>query len=387
MRGWILAAVPVVLWVCEAAAEPYIAVREGYRCSACHVNRTGGGKRTDFAVTHARDLLHYPSFEALKPLTSPVEAFDGTLNKYVAIGADLRVDATATFQQRGNDGNVKNNVAFRGRLDELEIEVDEAVGYLEVRLIPDRLLFYLDQQLAPNTDTREAWGLLQLPWEVYLKAGKMFLPYGLQLQDDDAYIRGGRNGSANTGFSFEQQQAAFEIGWQPEPVEAIFAVSDGASGDKSVQVTGTVYSLLTDIPVVRNFLLGVSGSRVDSDYGLFGFFVGHSVGRFTYLGEVDFLFVDDSSTGDEERGVFVHYSEGDYLLFDWLNLKVAFNYADSDGDLSQPANDSENFITFGLEPFLARFLQLRLLYQVANGVESDPSHNQNVLTAEAHVFF
>src|SRR3990172_4637518 len=151
MRGWILAVALVVFWVSEAVAEPYIAVREGYKCSACHVNRTGGGKRTEFAVTHARDLLHYPNFDLLKPLTSPVEAFDGTLNKYVAIGADLRVDATATFQQRGKDGTVKNNTAFRGRLDEYEIDVDEAVGYLEVRLIPDRLTFYFDQRFAPDT--------------------------------------------------------------------------------------------------------------------------------------------------------------------------------------------------------------------------------------------
>jgi hypothetical protein len=386
MRRWLLVTL-AALWASEALAEPYIAMREGYRCGACHVNRTGGGKRTDFAITHARDLLHYPSFEFLKTLASPIESFDGTINKYVSIGADLRTDATATFQQRGDDGNVKNNVAFRGRLDEFEIDVDQAVGYLEVRLIPERLTFYLDQQFAPNTDTREAWGLLQLPWEIYLKGGKMFLPYGLQLQDDDAYIRGGRNGSANTGFDFQQQQPAFEIGWEPELLEAVFAVSNGASGDNNVQVTGTVYSLLHDVPVVRNFLLGASASRVDSGYSLFGFFFGHNLGRFTYIGEVDFLFFDDNATGGKTRGAFVHYSEGDYLLFDWLNLKVAFNYADSDGDMSQRANDSENFITFGLEPFLARFLQLRLLYQVANGVEFEPTHNQNVLTAEVHVFF
>ncbi|MGH7786016.1 MAG: hypothetical protein ACRERC_04065, partial [Candidatus Binatia bacterium] len=77
----------VLLWgVGPAAAEPYFAVREGYKCSACHVNMTGGGMRTSFVSAHSRELLHYPDW--FDRLTKPAEAFSGEINQYVALGAD-----------------------------------------------------------------------------------------------------------------------------------------------------------------------------------------------------------------------------------------------------------------------------------------------------------
>src|SRR5580765_2458292 len=130
MRWWILGLCGAVLWVAsEAAAEPYIAVREGYKCSACHVNMTGGGMRTSFVSAHARDLLHYPDWFAR--LTKPTEAFTGEVNQYVSLGADLRTSLTFIMQDKGSDGTVKNNIAFRGRLEQTDISVNEAVGYLQ----------------------------------------------------------------------------------------------------------------------------------------------------------------------------------------------------------------------------------------------------------------
>ena len=46
----------LVGWVPGARAEPYLMVRTGAKCSACHVNQTGGGKRTPFAYIHAHDI-------------------------------------------------------------------------------------------------------------------------------------------------------------------------------------------------------------------------------------------------------------------------------------------------------------------------------------------
>jgi hypothetical protein len=383
--------IALLLWSAAAAAEPYFAVREGQKCSACHVNMTGGGMRTSFVSAHAKEILHYPNWWA--PLTKPTEPFTGELNQYVALGADLRVDMTAIMQDKGADGTVKNNTAFRGRLEEFDVNVNQATVYLNINLIPDLLNFYVDTRFAPSLDTREVWAMALLPWDVYLKAGEMFLPYGLQLQDDNAFIRGGRNGSATTGFSFNVSQPAFEIGWEPGPVSFAAAVSQGIVDDRDVQGTGTLYALFDEVPVVRSVLLGTSGSYAgtsDGSNGWVGAFTGFNLGQFTYLGEVDFGFFDFVDPLSDQRvkpGAFITYSEGNYLLFDWLNLKVAFDYADYDGSLPRQGSDAENRFSIGLEPFLARFLQTRFFYRVSNGIETNPSHNQDLWTFELHAFF
>jgi len=390
MRWWSIGLCAALLWVgSRAVAEPYFAVREGYKCSACHVNMTGGGMRTSFVSAHAREILHYPDWFA--KLTKPVDAFSGEINQYVALGSDIRTSLSFITQDEPKNGRVNNAQVFRSRLEETEISVPEAVGYLNVNLIPDLLTVYLDQRFAPTVDTREIWGMMYLPWDIYVKGGKMFLPYGLELQDDDAFIRGGQNNSATTGFSFNVSQPAFELGWEPGPMALAVSVSQGVVDDRDVQLTGTDYVLFNDLPVVRSVLAGVSGtySGGETETSWVGFFAGFNLGRFTYLGEVDFghFSFRDSMNQRVSTGTFITYSEGNYLAFDWLNVKVAVDYADWDGTLPRQGNNAENRVSVGLEPFLARFLQVRTFYRVTNGVSSKPSHNQGLWYLEVHVFF
>jgi hypothetical protein len=74
----------------------------------------------------------------------------------------------------------------------------------------------------------------------------------------------------------------------------------------------------------------------------------------------------------------------DYLLFGWLNTKFVFDWLDPDDDESE---DDQNRFSFGLEPFLDQFLQVRLFYRIANGPETQPNLNRDTLTLEAHLFF
>ena len=86
-------------------------------------------------------------------------------------------------------------------------------------------------------------------------------------------------------------------------------------------------------------------------------------------------------------GAFITYSEANYLFFNWLNMKVAFDYADYDGTLPRQGSDAENRVSVGFEPFLARFIQTRFFYRCGNGIETNPTHNQDLWIFELHAFF
>lgn len=390
----------VVAWcaVGPAQAEPYMAVREGLRCNACHVNGSGGGMRKQIVSAHARDILRYPDF--VPWLSRGERVFPTEIASMLRVGANLRASAEAVFQELESGRVSDNDAAFRGRLEEVNLDVTEAVLYAEAALLDDGLTLYIDQRVAPQTDAREVWARLRLPHDLYLKAGRMFLPYGLQLQDDTAFIRGGRNGSATTGFSFNEKQAGFAVAWEPEAVGVRMAVTQGGPRDRDVQVTATVMRVWPEVPGLGAVLLGGSASRVDQ-VRVFGFFGGFTVPAawlppawlgagwetpLSVLAEAD---LRSDRRGGEWLGTFLGYAEADWLLFDWLNLKVAFDYADDDGDLSSRSNDSENRFTIGLEPFWSRFLQTRLIYRVSNGVRAPsvgPRHNQSLWLLEVHVF-
>src|SRR5215468_276318 len=231
-----------ILLAGPALAEPYLAVREGMPCESCHVNKNGGGLRTELAITHSREILRYPNYFGW--FSNPPEFMNGEINKFLRVGGDLRVAEILTFQDLGNPSEcpgppqsstvcVDNNKVFRGRLQTNSLSVTEAVLYGEVRLIPEHLSLYIDQEFQPSLVNREAFGMLQgeLPYHInaWIKAGQFFLPYGLQLQDNGAFIRSGTNGSINTGFSFNTYQPGGELGFEAGPLTGLAAVTDGAS--------------------------------------------------------------------------------------------------------------------------------------------------------------
>lgn len=357
----------------RAQAEPYLVVREGAKCNDCHTNLTGGGKRTAFAQIHAHDILHDLD---LIPLPPGTKGFNGQIMSFVSIGADLRVRNTTVFEDQPNaNGRVPENKVFRKDTTSNDIAVNEFLTYLQVDLFPDRLLLYAAEDFSSGAVNREAFALLYgLPWNGYLKAGRLYPTYGLRVQDDQAYIRD------RTGYTFATPGEGGEIGIMPGPFALATSITNGVAGDKDIAVTVNGYTMLTELPVVRTLWLGSSFARQSDKRDIAAWYVGTNFWKFTMLGEFD-KFFDRTVASEGKRDDYASYAELDFLLFDWLNLRGTFEYVKVSGDQNRTR------YTVGSEPFISRYLQPRIQYRINNGPGSDPSANKDELWVELHLFF
>src|SRR5262245_14521893 len=134
------AAVAALMWLCAspAFAEPYLAVYEGFKCTQCHVNPTGGGLRNVFGNAYAQAQL------AANRIDTGDTNWTGMVGQMLAIGGNLRANATVI--------DVPDAEQTR------TFEVEQARVYLNVGVIPNRLNIYVDELVAPGAaSNREAY--------------------------------------------------------------------------------------------------------------------------------------------------------------------------------------------------------------------------------------
>ena len=365
------------LWASpNAQAEPYLAIQEGYKCSKCHVNMTGGGKRTDFANIYVQTRLtsNFINWRSMLPgsdedldeeenplkTDSTSSFFSGRMNDYIAIGGDFR----ALYERTETPGEDTEDV-FNQHKQNI---------YLEIDLIPERVIYY--QTLAEGGDARESFGLLK--WEfneqpVYLKIGQFFLPYGLRLQDDTAFTR------AVTGFTYGTTDVGLEAGYEPGSWALHAAVTNGTGSsletNQSKRFTGSAAY------VDKRYRLGISydtNKNTDGDETrIYGINAGAQFGRTGILFETDIIDEPDDKQ-------LVAILELNFLIARGKNLKLSYEYHDPSEDISDNANERYSLV---YEPFLNQFTQVRGGVRENKGIPQDPSENITSYFLELHLFF
>jgi hypothetical protein len=363
MRGFRHWARACALLLCFAGglaqAEPYLAVQLGLKCGQCHVNPTGGGLRTAFGDTFAQTVL------PMEHIDTALDNWTGQLGPYFRTGGDLRFDAQATQTPQAST------------LQEFSLEQTRV--YLEADVIPNRLLAYVDEQVAPGGAlNREAYLLY---WSAghdwYLKAGQMYLPFGLRLQDQTAFIL------TATGINMTNPDQGVELGWEHGHWDAQFDVSNGTAGG-AVSGDGKQYS--TQLSFVESrWRVGAAANRNDQPGGAksaLGVFAGLRTGPVEWLAQGEIT--NDQSIALRYGKQLATLLEADWLIMRGNNLKITQEFLNPNRAVP---NGEENrwSVVYELTPF--QFLQLRAGFRRNDGIPQDPSEHQRLYFLEAHGFF
>lgn len=313
-------------------ARPYYTATRGVSCSACHLNPAGGGVRKVSEGT--------PTF----------------INDSIAIGADLR-------GAYSNDGNPLTDYSFKAF---------EQRFYLMAEPVQGISFAYSNE----SGSTAEAYGIVQKEeWlNAYLRFGKFFIPYGLQLSDPDhsAYIKTAPFAPKGVGFSLQPglTDVGIEIGLSPKKVYFLnLAITNGNNKSGS----GSAKSVTGRGGFLGRYLgLGLTGfqSTIPSHsgqeqlrYGAFGW---GRIGSLAILGEVGQGSEIESST-QTRKNVEAVYAEINYMFGNIestqnnLMLKGKFDYSRSDSQSSAKFR-----YTLGMEWFLKNHLSFEWQYRFLN---------------------
>lgn len=342
-----------------AQAEPYLAVKQGFKCAMCHVNPTGGAMRNAFGNAYALN-----SMAADRVLTPGADVWSDALDNLLSLGGDLRTGATYTKVPNQDDVSAFATQEFR--------------LYVAANVIPDQLLVYVDQRLGPGaSSTQEAYARLILGqgrW--YVKAGQIYLPYGLRLEDDSAFIR------AVPGIDMVTPDNGVELGYEKGGWSAQLAVSNGQGGAESDE--GKRGSLRAEY-VQPWFRVGGSVNFNHVERGnrqMQNVFAGLRTGPLAWLAELDYITDETFVTG--ERGLWAGLLESNWGYAQGHNLKVTLEHYDPDDDLGE---DEQARYSLVWEYTPIQFLQARLGGRWYEGIPQNDLQNRRHFFLELHGFF
>ncbi|MBI2083059.1 MAG: hypothetical protein HYT76_05775 [Deltaproteobacteria bacterium] len=326
----------------NAEAVPYFAVIANTQCSHCHINPTGGGMRS----SHGVGL--YSEFALKKTAHLFDNKFKGQINPYIGIGGDIRLQHLSTIETPR-----ANNITIPW-------------GALYLRADPIKYFtFYTDTDLA-NLTSREIYGMIHngmisdhdIPTKLWLKAGRINLPYGLRLPDDSSFIR------SDLGFTFAGQDLGVEVGAEPGPFRLALAVTNGVGGGAGDDNGKKAFTWFSEW---HRKIFRAGGSFFYNDSLVSRTLSGgiHSalhLWKFAILGEIDLQRVR-TNVVNLSRTVYVGYGEIDYELTQGLFLKGAYDAIDD----NLRGSGLHHRVSGGLEIFPIPFLEVDLLYRMRLG--------------------
>jgi hypothetical protein len=357
LLGALVPALLPALLPSAARAEPYLALDQGYKCVACHVNITGGGLRNGLGAVYSQNTL------AAYKLPEGVPAWSGRLADWLRVGADVRYSST------------RSRVA--GQPTQSESALDHARLYADVELLKDWIGLYLDQQVRPGRPERQEahvrLGSADRGW--YAKAGQFYLPFGWRLEDDTAFVR------SVSGISMTAPDKGVEFGLEKGDWSAQLAYTRGPGNvgpTTGHQVTGQAV-WVQPWGRIGGALANTSSSAGNRQAA--AIFGGLHTGPLTWLGEIDL--VRDKSFPEGRRTLAAALGEVNWKMAQGHNLKFTAELFDPDRRVSED-HKVRHSLVYEMTPI--PYLQLRAGYRRSGGIPQSPVDNRRLMFIELHAF-
>ena len=257
----------------SAIAMPQFAASTGQPCIYCHINPTGCWMRNTYGSQNFAQM----TLPVHKISTEQISQFSPAISNNFSVGADIRttyIYSNAKFDTL----TFKRSLFFQM----------EANFYVDARLNDKfSISYYMDH--ASEGTKYQVWGMANiLPFNGYIRAGRIQPSYGWRFADHTSFVRVG------TFWGPTYSDVGMELGFNPTDISfniGVFNGTDFFTEDNQ----GKAIAARLELRKNFDFLGGAIGgsywhndSAAISLYGPF-YYVTLFDGKLTYLGEIDWL--------------------------------------------------------------------------------------------------
>lgn len=339
----------------EAAALPTYAARTGFSCVTCHFDPNGGGPRKDIGFLFARnrhDLLPDPD-ERWQSLT----ALTNVLGDVLYFGTNSRFFYLYNDPEPYGSEELPRTSSF--------FQMQGAL-YTTLRPHPHLALVWHNDFSEYGVQSRDLYGMIDgLPGDLYVRAGRLRVPFGLRVDDHTGATRGGFLDPAGGGtgalpYDPRGVQSGVESGFFPGPFQVAVAFTNGAGAafaNEAQTLTGKLVFHRSKLQVgasgYHSYLTSSSTrARRWGAHALWGW------RDLSLIGEV--VAGDDRDAASRTTRVVASYAEADYRVSRALLFLLRYDFVDLDRDAEGQA--AERFAGEGVWTVVP-FADLRLAYK------------------------
>ena len=305
---------------------PRFTVEDGVSCNLCHINPTGAGLRNDYGTT----VFSMEELVLEKTMKYSDEDYSGIILEHLQFGADLRFQVFKQIDSKKESktiyypmqGDLYTNLNINKKLD----------FYLKHDILSDQPVFYTLISVLPNNG--------------YIRFGEFTPTYGIRLDDNSAFIRGGLKpvpGIIEAGLYFSDLFLTFSTANN-------YITSNTQGLETSDDKNFTLRAEYTKAYNVFSTYFGLS-LMTEKNLKMKGLFGGASFKKVTWIGELDLV---ENWLGIKSLASFSEFS---YILKQGLHLTARFELFDID---IEQKNNAVSRITLGTDLFPLSFFEVKL---------------------------